>query len=73
MSGGRKAAAIHDLGYQRYVGSRRPQHTRYQVIVRNLVAMSWKGWWRYKLSLASGVMIMVGVGVAMYVTRLEVI
>lgn len=72
MSTGRRAA-IHDQGYQRYVGSRRPQHTRYQVIVRNLVAMSWKGWWRYKLSLASGVMIMVGVGVAMYFSRLEVL
>jgi hypothetical protein len=66
-------AAIHDLGYQRYVGTRRPQHTRYQVIVRNLVSMSWKGWWRYKLSLGSGVMIMVGIGVAMYFSRLDVL
>lgn len=66
-------AAIHDLGYQRYVGTRRPQHTRYQVIVRNLVSMSWKGWWRYKLSLASGVMIMVGIGVAMYFSRLDIL
>ncbi len=66
-------AAIHDLGYQRYVGSRRPQSTRYQVIVRNLVSMSWKGWWRYKLSLGSGLMIVVGIGVAMYLSRLDVL
>ena len=66
-----RKAAIHDMGYQRYVGTRRPQRTRYQVIVRNLVSMSWKGWWRYKLALGSAVMIAVGVGVGMYFSRLE--
>jgi hypothetical protein len=70
-SGSHKAAAIHDMGYQRYVGTRRPQHTRYQVIVRNLVSMSWKGWWRYKLSLGTALMITVGVAVGMYFSRLE--
>lgn len=67
----KQRAAVHDLGYQRYVGTRRPQHTRYQVIVRNLVSMSWKGWWRYKLSLGITLAITVGVGVGMYFSRLE--
>jgi hypothetical protein len=62
-------AAIHDLGYQRYVGTRRPQRTRYQVIVRNLLSMSWQGWWRYKAQLGVAAMITVGVGVVMYFSR----
>jgi ABC-2 type transport system permease protein len=68
MSESRKAA-IHDLGYQRYVGSRRAQHTRYQVIVRNLVSMSWKGWSRYKLPLFAAACIMIGIGVGIYFSR----
>ena len=71
MSSEKRNAAIHDLGYQRYVGTRRPQHTRYQVIVRNLVSMSWRGWWRYKLSLSIAAMIMVGIGVGIYFSRHE--
>lgn len=39
---------IHDLGYKRYVGTRRPQSTRWQVITRNLLSFAWKRWWRYK-------------------------
>ena len=61
MSDARKAA-IHDLGYQRYVGTRKPQRTRYQVIVRNLVGMSWQGWWRYKMPLAIAASVTIGIG-----------
>jgi hypothetical protein len=43
--------AVHDLGYKRYVGSRRPASTRWRVIMRNQIAMGWKTWWRYKLAL----------------------
>ena len=43
--------AIHDLGYKRYLGTRRPQSTRWRVIVRNQVSTAWKTWWRYKLAL----------------------
>ncbi len=68
MSEARKAA-IHDLGYQRYVGTRKPQRTRYQVIVRNLVGMSWQGWVRYKLPLAIATSIMIGIGVGIYFSR----
>lgn len=64
-------AAIHDLGYQRYSGTRRPQRTRYQVIVRNQMATAWKGWWRYKVPLLISLMVTVGIGVAIYVSRQE--
>jgi hypothetical protein len=47
--------AIHDLGYARYVGTRRPPGTRWRVIARHEVAMAWKGWWRYKAPLAIAV------------------
>jgi hypothetical protein len=42
---------IHDLGYKRYVGTRRPQSTRWRVIARNQIAMAWKGFWKFKLPL----------------------
>jgi hypothetical protein len=42
-------SAIHDLGYKRYVGTRRPTSTRWQVIARNQLATAWKSWWRWKL------------------------
>lgn len=69
---GRPRAAIHDLGYKRYVGTRRPQSTRWQVIVRNLVAMSWRGWWQVKLWLLGAAFITIGVGVPMYISRHEI-
>lgn len=62
-------AAIHDLGYQRYAGTRRPQRTRYQVIVRNQLSMAWTGWLRYKLSLGIAASATVGIGVAIYFSR----
>jgi hypothetical protein len=39
---------IHDLGYKRYVGTRRSIGTRWTVIMRHQIATAWKGWWRYK-------------------------
>lgn len=65
----RAAAAIHDLGYKRYVGTRRPQSTRWRVIVKNLVATSWRGWWRMKLWIIGAIMTTVAVGVVMYISR----
>lgn len=53
--GGAPRGAIHDLGYARYVGTRRPPATRWRVIARHEVAMAWKGWWRYKAPLALAV------------------
>ncbi|MCP4443740.1 MAG: ABC transporter permease subunit [Myxococcales bacterium] len=64
-----RQAAIHDLGYQRYIGGRRSQGTRWQVIVRNMLSMSWKGWWRYKMPLVAAFATMVGIGVGIYFSR----
>jgi len=46
---------IHDLGYKRYLGTRRPPSTRWQVIARHQIASGWKGWWRFKPALAIAV------------------
>jgi len=40
--------AIHDLGYKRYLGTRRDPRTRWRVIAREQVASAWKFWWRFK-------------------------
>ena len=51
---------VHDLGYKRYVGTRRPQSTRWRVIARNQIAMAWKTFWRYKLALFFAVATAIG-------------
>lgn len=48
---------VHDLGYQRYVGSRRAARTRWRVIVRNQLSVAWKTWWRYKAVLGLAVIV----------------
>lgn len=48
------AGQIHDLGYKRYVGSRRAFGTRWRVIMRHQLSSAWKGWWRFKLWLILG-------------------
>jgi ABC-2 type transport system permease protein len=57
---------IHDQGYERYTGERRPQARRFLVISRNLVVSAWRQGWRVRLPLvgaaltavmASGIMI----------------
>jgi ABC-2 type transport system permease protein len=60
---------IHDLGYKRYIGTRRPQSTRWRVIVRNQLRMAWKTWWRYKAPLATAVAATVIVGAFIYIAR----
>jgi hypothetical protein len=47
---------IHDLGYKRYVGSRRSVGTRWTVIMRHQLATAWKGWWRFKPWLIAGLL-----------------
>jgi hypothetical protein len=42
-------SAIHDLGYKRYAGTRRPTSTRWRVIARHQLSTAWKSWWRWKL------------------------
>jgi hypothetical protein len=46
---------IHDLGYQRYVGARRPPSTRWRVIMRHQISTAWKGFWRFKAGLGYAV------------------
>lgn len=65
------AGVIYDLGYKRYVGTRRPQNTRWGVITRNLLAYAWKRWFRYKVWLGIAFVITVAVGVIMVVARDE--
>lgn len=43
------SSAIHDLGYKRYVGTRRSTGARWRVIARQQMATAWKAWWRWKL------------------------
>jgi len=62
-------AVIHDLGYKRYLGSRRPQSTRWRVIVRNLLRMSWAGWWRWKVWAIGAFIATVSFGAVLYVSQ----
>src|SRR6185437_9123106 len=43
------SSAVHDLGYKRYVGTRRSTGTRWRVIARQQMSAAWKSWWRWKL------------------------
>jgi hypothetical protein len=60
---------IHDLGYKRYVGARLAASTRWLVITRNHIAYAWKTWWRYKSSLALGVIVTVIAGGVMFLLQ----
>lgn len=62
-------ARIHDLGYKRYVGTRRPQNTRYLVIAGNTLRMAWAGWWRAKLWVIGTGAAVFGVGLGMLIYR----
>jgi len=62
---------IHDLGYARYAGERRPPSTLWRVIMRQQLSHSWKTLWRYKLWLIAAVMTTVVCGVFMYLRRTE--
>lgn len=50
------AGQIHDLGYKRYVGTRRSVDTRWTVIMRHQLATAWKTWWRFKVWLVAAAM-----------------
>jgi hypothetical protein len=45
-------SVVHDLGYKRYIGTRRSASTRWLVVMRHQLAMGWKKWWRWKLAIA---------------------
>jgi ABC-type multidrug transport system fused ATPase/permease subunit len=58
--------AVHDLGYRRYLGTRRPRATRWRVIARQQVAYAWKTWWRFKLGMVSAIIATLVTGAVMY-------
>jgi hypothetical protein len=60
------AGQIHDLGYKRYVGSRRAVSTRWTVIMRHQIATAWTGWWRYKVWLVAAFLITAVSSVLLY-------
>ena len=45
------AGTIHDLGYKRYLGTRRDSKTRWRVIARDQISSAFKYWWRFKAAL----------------------
>jgi hypothetical protein len=57
---------IHDLGYKRYVGTRRSVDTRWTVIMRHQIATAWKGWWRFKIWLIGAVVATGATGIVLY-------
>jgi hypothetical protein len=64
---------IHDIGYKRYVGTRRASSTRWLVIMRHQIAIGWKKWWRYKLALLSAVITTFVAGGFMYIATSRII
>jgi ABC-type multidrug transport system fused ATPase/permease subunit len=58
---------VHDLGYKRYVGTRLPQSSRWQVIMRQQISYAWKTWWRYKLAMVGAVIATLVSGAVMYI------
>lgn len=62
---------IYDLGYKRYVGTRRSQATRWRVIARHTLAQAWKKWWRYKVWMVLAIMTTVTLAAIMILMRSE--
>jgi hypothetical protein len=64
------AGQIHDLGYKRYVGTRRALGTRWLVIMRHQLSTAWQGWWRFKVWMVSALMVTaIGAGVMYLATN----
>ncbi len=62
-------ARVHDLGYKRYQGARRPQATRYRTIARKLVSTAWRSFWRMKLWIILAVLIAFVMGLIMFLSE----
>lgn len=60
------AARVHDLGYTRYTGPRRPQSSRYRVIGAKVVSIAWRGFWRMKMWIGLAVVSAAVMSVLMY-------
>jgi ABC-type transport system involved in multi-copper enzyme maturation permease subunit len=64
-----KKGVIHDLGYARYSGERRPPSTLWRVIMRQHLAHAWKTLWRLKVWVLVAVIITVVFGVILAITK----
>lgn len=60
---------IHDIGYARYAGERRPPSTLWRVIMRHHLTYGWKTLWRFKPWLMAAVAVTLVSGVVMYVAQ----
>lgn len=65
-------AQIHDIGYKRYLGTRRPQHTRFRVIAKTAARMSWQGFWRAKIWVILSALVLVIIGAIMQATQSDI-
>lgn len=66
------AGQVHDLGYKRYVGTRRDVGTRWRVIMRHQITTGWTGWWRFKIWLLTGSVTTAIIAGILYFARAEV-
>ncbi|HUS33063.1 MAG TPA: hypothetical protein VMZ53_31390 [Kofleriaceae bacterium] len=66
-------SVIHDLGYKRYIGTRRSASTRWLVIMRHQIATGWKKWWRYKLALGMAFITVCIAGGLMYFSTNKIV
>jgi ABC-2 type transport system permease protein len=62
-------ATIHDLGYQRYQGTRLAQARRFLVIARQVVRSAWRQRWGVKLPVVLAAMTVMGSAVFMFAMR----
>ncbi len=69
----RAPGVIHDLGYARYAGERRPPSTLWRVIMRQHLAHAWKTRWRVKPWILVAALITVVAGGFMYLQTHETI
>jgi hypothetical protein len=60
---------IHDIGYARYAGERRPPSTLWRVIMRHHLTYAWKTVWRYKPWLLAAVTTTLVAGAVMYLAQ----
>jgi ABC-2 type transport system permease protein len=69
----RPQGVIHDLGYARYAGERRPPSTLWRVIMRQHLSYAWKTRWRLKPWLLGAVGISLVVGTLLYLNQTSII
>lgn len=73
MSATPAKGVIHDLGYARYAGERRPPSTLWRVIMRQHLSFAWKTKWRLKPWVLGAAMISVAVGMILYIKEDSII